>query len=192
MNHPQERYEAHQAQKSKELALLIAERHSHRMFDKTPPTEAQIKEMLDCCKAAPNSCDRHGVGIRMIADRDRKELLGAYLVGGVGWIHRAPMIFMLWAEPGTYLGDNGNEWQYNAYLDAGVMLGYLALKAESLGLHGTVVNPNVRGSNECLFRQCFAPCEKMKEPLYCGAFAFGLPHPDSPIKERNPIETLVI
>lgn len=179
----QARYLAHQKRKAQVLQQIMQERHSNRMFDNT---EVQLKDVHILNIAAglcPSSCDRQGIKLKLITDRDQKALLGGLLVGGVGWIHRAPAIFLLYGDPLAYKA--GDEITYMPYLDAGVVIQQLSLTATALGLHCAYANPNIREGNKEHFFNTFFGGER---PVYCGAFAFGNPHPDTTTadKERKP------
>ena len=167
----QERYESHQARKREVLTELLAERHSERRFADENVPDDDLAHLIDAAERSASSCNRHGVYMSVVTDRDTKALLGGLLVGGVGWIHRAPAVVMLFADPLAYKA--GDEITYMPYLDAGVMVGHLYLAAAARGLAGCFVNPNVRESHKDLFRARFG------HDLYCGAYAVGPPRPDA-------------
>lgn len=168
MDEFQERYLAHQKRKKQVLIEIMRERHSNRMFaDREVPNDV-VREVVESLSLCPSSCDRHGVQARVVTDRDGKALLGGLLVGGVGWVHRAPVVILLMADPGAYKA--GDEITFMPYLDAGVMVQQLYLKTTSLGLHGAFVNPNIRTQNKEHFERVFG------SGIFCGAFALGYPH----------------
>lgn len=179
----QERYLAHQQSgKKRELVAIMKERHSNRRFSDQPVDPEVTRALIDATKHCPSSCDRHGVRIRVTTERDEKDLLGGLLVGGVGWCHRAPVILMMFANPAVYKADGGREVEYNAHLDAGVMLQQMSLLATDMGIHCAFVNPNIREENREFFSSRFAP---WTDAVFCGAFCFGWPHPEAIPKERN-------
>lgn len=181
----QERYLAHQKfGKKQELVALMKERHSNRRYGDEPITQEQIDELLESTKHCPSSCDRHGVRVRVITERNEKDLLDGLLVGGTGWIYRAPVVFLLLADPVAYKADGGRELEYNSFLDAGVMVQQLNLMATAMGLHCAFVNPNIRDENKEFFYSRFTP-EGWESAVFCGAFAFGHPHPEPIEKHRN-------
>ena len=161
----QERYTAHQARKAELLHEIMKERHSSRMFDNRPIDEFELNEMIACVDLCPTSCDRKAISVVLVTDRDEKALLGGVLVGGVGWIHRAPAIVLIFADPIAYKA--GNEINFMPYLDGGVAIQQLYLKATSLGLKGCYCNPNIREMNKEHFAKNFG------DGIFCGAYAFG-------------------
>lgn len=188
----QARYELHQKfGKKQELVAIMRERHSNRRFSDIKVSKETIEELIDATKHCPSSCDRHGVRIRVCTERNDKDLLDGLLVGGTGWIYRAPVVLLLLADPMAYKADGGRELQYNAYVDAGVMLAYLSLMAEKLGLHGSIINPNIRDENKQFFAERFTPAE-WNSAQFCGAFAFGYPHEEPIEKKRNLIEDMEV
>lgn len=158
----QERYLAHQQRKAKILAEIVAERHSERQFGRGEVDETPILEAISDCA---NSCNRQAVYPKVITERDDKSILGGLLVGGVGWIHRADKIILLFADPIAYKA--GDEINYMPYLDAGVQVGqaYLAASANDIAI--CYANPNVREKHKEFFQEMFG------DDLFCGALAIG-------------------
>lgn len=167
----QRRYEAHQARKRATLLQVMRERHSDRMFGEGPIDDATRTKLLEVVDLCPSSCDRHGVKVQPVESRDDRELLAGLLVGGVGWLHRAPLILLLMADPAAYKG--GGEVAYMPYLDAGVVVQQLMLRATDLGLASAYTNPNIRAHNVSHFRATFG------HGIFCGAVAVGHRHPES-------------
>lgn len=163
----QDKYLAHQERKKAILLEIMRERHSERMFADIEVDEAVIQELIDAAMLCPSSCNRHGVQIKVTADRDDKALLGGLLVGGTGWIHRAPAVLMLFGDPVAYKA--GDEINYMVYLDAGVMVQQMFLAATAMGLHACFCNPNRREMNIGHFEKVFGP------GVFCGALAIGWP-----------------
>jgi nitroreductase len=166
----QQRYLAHQAKKRDVLTALLDERHSERRFADTPLDGPAIHDLTRAVTTAPSSCDRQAVKCLVVTDRDTKALLGGLLVGGVGWVHRAPTVLMLFADPTAYKAPG--EAEVMPYLDAGAIVGQLGLAAAGLGLVGCFINPNVRPDHRPLFTATFG------HRIYCGAYAVG--HPRQP------------
>lgn len=161
----QERYQAHQQRKKEVLSQIIKERHSDRVFDDKPVDDKEIQDLLDSVSFCPSSCDRKAVSTTIVKDRDLKTLLGGILVGGVGWIHRASHIVLIFADPLAYKARD--EIKFMPYLDAGVVIGQLYLTTAALGLKCCYVNPNIRDFNVDHFKKIFG------EGVFCGAFAVG-------------------
>lgn len=168
----QQRYLAHQARKAQVLAGLLAERHSERMFDERPVQPELVSDLLQVVDRAPSSCDRHGVTVTAVTDRDGRALLGGLLVGGVGWVHRAPVVLLLHGEPEAYKARG--EAAFMPFLDAGVIVGHLYLAAVAVGLRCCFVNPNIRERDKTHFAAVFGP------GIFCGALAVGWPRGEQP------------
>lgn len=168
----QRRYEAHQARKRETLRALLVERHSERMFAERDVTSEDLALVMKAAQAAPSSCNRHGVTVTAVRGRDDLALLGGLLVGGVGWIHRAPVVLLLHGDPVAYRAPG--ELAYMPFLDAGVMVGAMQLAAEAARLATCFVNPNVREHNRSHFAQRFGG------GVYCGALAVGWPRGGDP------------
>ena len=169
MDKYQSRYLAHQQRKKDVLIEIMKERHSNRIFsDKEVPKEV-INELLELKDLAPSSCDRKAVLPLVVTDRDAKSLLGGILVGGVGWIHRAPIIILLFADLTAYKA--GDEYTYMPYLDAGCAIQQLYLATTAQGLHCAYANPNIREENKKFFMERYGN----DNLLFCGAFAVGYP-----------------
>lgn len=168
----QERYTKHQRQKKEELIQIMKDRHSNRRFDDKEVPQEVINQLLEVIDLAPSSCDRKAIKVKVITDRDQKALLGGILVGGVGWIHRAPAILLITADPVAYKA--GNEKDFMPFLDGGVVAQQLALMATALGIHGCFTNPNIRDFNKDHYHKIFG------DEILTMAFAIGYP-----IKEEN-------
>jgi nitroreductase len=161
----QKRYEAHQKRKKKLIDLLNS-RASQRIFNGEEIEDWKCEFLLESMAKVPSSCGRQAVFGKIISDRTEKELLGALLVGGVGWIHRADKIILLYADPQAYKA--GNEISYMPYLDAGAVLATAYLLCEDMRIGCCFVNPNVRDKNKELFANNFN-----RYGIFCGALAIG-------------------
>ena len=164
----QKRYLKHQQEKKAELIEIMKERHSNRRFDDKPIPQEVIDELIKVIDLAPSSCDRKAIKVKVITDKDQKALLGGLLVGGVGWIHRAPVILLITADPEAYKAEK--EINFMPYLDGGVVSQQLALMATALGIHGCFANPNIRDFNISHYHKIFGP------EILTMAFAIGYPH----------------
>jgi nitroreductase len=158
----QDRYLAHQFKKKEELEKIIRDRHSDRVFGETIDLKL-VEGILETISLCPSSCDRHGIYTKVITERDEKEILGGLLVGGVGWIHRAPAIVLLFADPEAYK----ERLLYMPHLDAGVVIYHLYLMATANKLKVCYCNPNIRDRNQLYFRDRFG------NDIFCGAIALG-------------------
>lgn len=173
----QHRYLLHQGKnKAGELAAIMKARHSNRIFDKKEVENEVIQDLAESTKWTPSSCDRRAVRLKLITDRDDKALLNGLLVGGVGFVYRVPALFLIFADKDSYkAGDPpGSEVDYNAPLDAGIIVQQLNLMATAKGLHCCFVNPQIRERNKEYFYANFKP-KGWENPLFMGAFCFGYP-----------------
>jgi hypothetical protein len=157
MDKYQLRYTEHQKRK-KELLTMMAKRESLRDLKcgVDPKFYEELEKVIRLC---PSSCDRHGVEIEWVTERKDKELASGHLVGGVGWIHRADRIALLWGRKLAYKSPNE---PMMPYLDAGVIIQQCYLFAQCSGVKMCYVNPNV---NKPI---------KETDDVFCGAIAFGL------------------
>ena len=170
MNDPwQLRYSDHQKRKRAVLIDIMRARHSDRMFADGPIPDDALAEVLEAAALAPSSCDRQAVGWRTVTGRDDKALLGGLLVGGVGWIHRATVVVLLFAEPAAYKAPG--ELAFMPWLDFGVVIENALLAATAAGLAAAYCNPAVRPAHKPLFEAAFG------DRLFGGAVALGQPLP---------------
>ena len=166
MDKYQERYMAHQTRKRASLLELMKLRHSDRMFSDKPLDDSVIKSLGEVANLCPSSCDRRAISLNYINDRSQKEFLGGVLVGGVGWIHRASHIILLWADQDAYK----ERLEYMPYLDAGVIVQQLYLTCTDLGISCCFVNPNIRDKVKPYFYEYFHAPENL---TFVGAMALG-------------------
>jgi len=152
----QQRYLEHQK---------IEERHSERKFGQGELTDDELAVFLKTWANSPSSCNRKAVEVVDVYEREKKELLSGILVGGVGWIQYAPVIFLLFADKEAYRAEG--EINYMPYLDAGVLAGQFYYVMTALGLAGCFVNPNIREMNKEHFKKIFG------DKIFCGAFVVG-------------------
>lgn len=164
MDNYQERYLEHQKRKKETLMQIIRERHSERAFTDYSLTADQIEYIIEAADRSPSSCNRQGVNVKIIRDRDQKEILSALLVGGVGWAHRADTIFLLRADPLAYKAHN--EVEYNPFLDSGVKAQNILLACQALDLKACFINPTIRKINQDHYDKIFGQ-------ICCGAVAVG-------------------
>jgi nitroreductase len=153
---------------------VILDRHSVRHFGTGPLPADDLDQLLAAAEAAPSSCDRRGVTVRVITGRDEKALLGGILVGGVGWIHRAAAILMLFADPSAYGAPGELDDIDMPKLDAGFLGENILLAASALGLAACYCNPNIRQINRSHFKDVFQT--DTPDAIFCGAVAVGQPN----------------
>lgn len=175
----QERYLAHQLKKKDVLVQLMEERHSERMFSDKEVEDETVQDLLKIPETCPSSCDRQGITVVAETGRDRKALLGGVLVGGVGWIHRAPLVLLFWGDPLAYKA--GDEKLWNPYIDAGMIAYAIYLYVTASDMKCCFVNPQVRPFNQRYFQETFSPLfgpepdDLSSSGIYCGALAIGWP-----------------
>jgi len=180
----QERYLAHQEKKKEQLAYSIGEpftkhtrsdlntlnrllksRRSQRVFTSEEVTNEELLEILEASTIAPSSCNRHGIRIKVVTDRDNKALLSGILVGGVGWIQRASAIILFLADTEAY--KSPSEKRFMPYCDVGFTAMSMWLKAEALDIGCAYINPNIREEHKEIFYTAFP------QGLFVGALAIG-------------------
>lgn len=172
----QERYLAHQAKKKEQLMFskgekpkkitdVIKQRRSQRIFNAQELADKDLQTILESATYAPNSCNRHGVRLKVVTDRTEKNLLNGILVGGVGWCYRAQAVVLLIADPQAYKSPNEKDFMH--YCDAGFTAMNMWLTAEQLGVGACYINPNIMPNNQVLF------AERFGHGVFCGALALG-------------------
>jgi nitroreductase len=160
------RYSAHE---QNALFSMMESRRSQRIFNKESITEDEVKTIYELIRKSPSSCDRQAIISRIVETRDHKDLLSGLLVGGIGWIHRADKIFLLFADMRAYKSES--ERKYMPYLDAGVVVQQTYLACEAMNIGCCYVNPNIREKNEGFFKERFA--FDTFDYQFCGALALG-------------------
>jgi nitroreductase len=162
-DNPQNRYLAHQLKKKEVLKKILEERHSTRQFSDKEIKWDIIEKILTSVQDCPSSCDRKPIHIEVVEARDDKALLGGLLVGGVGWIHRADKILLIFADANAYK----EKLVFMPFLDAGVVIYHLYLMAYYYDLKSCYCNPNIRVNNISEFQVMFG------DKIFCGALALG-------------------
>jgi nitroreductase len=143
---------------------ILENRRSQRIFIKK---EVNIEPLLKAVRLSPSSCNRQAICILPVSDQDDKNLLGGLLVGGIGWIHRADKLLLLFADMEAY--KSPYEKSFMPYLDAGFAGYSIYLAAEAMNIGACFVNPNIREKNKELFNERF----NNKNMLFCGCLAIG-------------------
>ena len=163
----QKRYTKHQSKKKRQLIEILESRVSQRIFNNDPITDEEIKKITHYMAQVPNSCSRQAIYAIVIDDRVSKELLGGLLVGGVGWIHRADKVLLLFAFGDAYKA--AGEIKFMPYLDAGAVLMSCYLICEEMNIGTCFVNPNIREEYKKYFSEKF----NKGGLIFCGALALG-------------------
>ena len=181
----QMRYQAHQAHKRKQMVYsdgshefrkwtdkekqlvqdVIDARRSQRTYNNEELTDSERNEILQQATHAPSSCNRHGISLKVVTHRHEKELLGGLLVGGVGWVHRADTIVLLFADPEAYKSPNEKEFMH--YCDVGFTVMPMWYKAESMNIGVAYINPNIRKEFKGIMQKHFG------KGIFVGAVALG-------------------
>ena len=179
----QKRYLAHQKRKKADLSPVITKkpvgykkekdivmkvlesRHSQRTYNGESIEPHEIEYIKRAIDLTPSSCDRKGVKVIEITDREDKEILSGLLVGGTGWIYRADTILLLVADMEAY--KSPAEKGFMPYLDAGALIQSIYLASEVLNIGCAYVNPNIREKNKDFFKK------RITDKLFCGAIALG-------------------
>jgi nitroreductase len=166
MDKYQERYLEHQKKKAITLNEIIKKRYSERQFSDKKISVGEIAELSEAIDLVPSSCNRRAIHNNIHSDRDTKAFLGGLLVGGVGWIHRASHIILLFADETAYK----ENLDYMKYLDAGVIVHQIYLKATEMGIGVCFVNPNIRDKQKKYFYDYFYAEDRY---TFVGAIALG-------------------
>ena len=154
------------SKKERELFFEILEnRSSQRAFNKEV---VDVDVIIAAIKTAPSSCDRRGVDVSVITERDDKDLLSGLLVGGVGWVNRADKILLLKADMDCY--KSPAERDFMPYLDAGAIIQTAYLACEAMNYGACYVNPNIREENKEFFKDRF---DIKENELFCGVLVIG-------------------
>lgn len=161
----QSRYKSHQKRKAEQLFKIMERRHSERVFGDGALTEDEIAKIEKYARVVPSSCDRKAVYWKWITKRDDKQILGGLLVGGVGWIHRADRIMLLFADRFAYK----ENLFYMPFLDGGIIVQQIYLTCTAIGLKCCFVNPNIRIDHYPFFDKLF----NSEDHFFLGAMAIG-------------------
>lgn len=143
---------------------ILKNRRSQRAFNREP---VEIDRILALADYRPSSCDRRSVQIKVISERDEKDLLGGLLVGGTGWVHRADKVLLFIAWTDAY--KSPAEREFMSYIDAGVLAQTLYLICEAMNVGSCYINPNIREENKKFFHERFID----EGYQYVGAMAIG-------------------
>lgn len=170
----QERYLEHQYRKQRTITGVVnpvltalRSRRSQRTFNGQELSEDEMRGIYEAIRLAPSSCNRQAIVVKPVADSVDRATLARLLVGGRGWVDRAAIVLLFFADTIAYKASG--EIEYMPYLDAGFVGENVYLAAEAAGLGACYVNPNVRAENQVEFDELFNP----RGHLFCGAMALG-------------------
>jgi len=164
---------------------LIAVRQSVRAFDACPVDPTHVDRLLNAVRLAPSSCNRQAVVVGVVTDAESIQALERMLVGGAGWLHRAPLVLLFFADPIAY--KSPAEKVYMPYLDVGAACMQASLAARRHGLGTCWVNPNIHNDRLGPFHYRFNP-----DSLLLGsALACGYVNGATPIAPRRDLDQVV-
>lgn len=150
---------------------IFKNRKSHRVFSEGIISQDKIDILFNTLYNTPSSCNRKGVKTKAIRIQYEKDLIEKTLKGGRGWINKAKIIVLLFADMTAY--KSPNEKDFMPYLDAGFLGMSVYLICESLGLKCCFVNPNM-DKNKKEFYEEFVKTRDKGNWLLVGAVAIGL------------------
>jgi len=163
-NYGTDKFKKYNVKEQKTFIDILKSRRSQRAFNRIP---VEIEKILELADYRPSSCDRRSVEIKVITERNDKDLLGGLLVGGSGWVHRADKVLLFCAWKEAY--KSPAEKEFMSYIDAGVLAQTLYLICEALNIGACYINPNIREENKQFFADRF-----MEEGYqYVGCMAIG-------------------
>lgn len=164
-NFGEENYKKYSSLEASTVMNVMMTRRSQRNFNNEDIGQIEMINISAAIKSAPSSCDRKAIEAIFIKERDEKELLSGILVGGVGWINRANVIILLFANMDAYKAPG--EEKFMPYLDAGFVAQSVYMASEASNIGCCYVNPNIREDNKKIME------ERFSNNLFCGACALG-------------------
>jgi nitroreductase len=167
------------------LKHLMETRRSQRRFNGKQVSGDQLKVIAEAIWLSPSSCNRQAITTSHVTSKWLKEELSKLLVGGKGWVDKADIVVLLFANPDAYKAPG--EMAYMPYLDAGVCVQSAYLAAEAMGVGCCFVNPNIREEDRAAFAALF---ETLKHDcrIFCGALALGHYDVKAPEPPRRAID----
>lgn len=155
------------AENEEALFSVLRTRRSQRVFDGEQLTEIELNRIYEAIRLAPSSCNRQAILVKPITDKLEKEWLGHLLVGGTGWLAKAYVVLLLFADMAAY--KSPAEVDFMPWLDAGFVGENVYLAATALNIGACFVNPNIRLEDRPEFDRLF----NLRSHLFCGAMALG-------------------
>lgn len=144
---------------------ILLYRRSIRIFDNRPIPPEKHWLLTAAATHAPTSCNRQAVSCCQTDSEEMEKLL----VGGAGWLHRAPVTILFFADMMAY--KSPAEQTFMPYLDTGHIAMSMQFMATRLGLGACFVNPNIREANKTMFAIKHNP--NPDTLLFTGALAVG-------------------
>lgn len=135
---------------------ILNDRRSRRFYS-SPISRDIMAKILEAASLAPSSCNRKAVEI-ISADKPLDSL-----VGGRGWLNKAPQALLFYANMSAY--KLPAEVSFMPYLDTGFIAENIYLACEALGVSCCFINPN-RTDNTL----------NIEGKLFTGAMSIGMPN----------------
>jgi len=184
MDKYQERYLKHQESKKNMAATeektfysdseiaplfdIMYNRRSQRLFNSEDVSEEDLVTIINAANAAPSSCNRKAVELKVVESKESIEKLSNLLVGGTGWMKNANKVILLVANMVGY--KSPAEVDFMPFLDSGFIAQNIYLACEAIGVGVCFINPNIRTENVSEFNSSFLS----EEHKFCGALALGM------------------
>jgi len=184
MDKYQERYLKHQESKKNMAATeektfysdseiaplfdIMYNRRSQRLFNSEDVSEEDLVTIINAANAAPSSCNRKAVELKVVESKESIEKLSNLLVGGTGWMKNANKVILLIANMVGY--KSPAEVDFMPFLDSGFIAQNIYLACEAIGVGVCFINPNIRTENVSEFNSSFLS----EEHKFCGALALGM------------------
>ena len=184
MDKYQERYLKHQESKKNMTATeektfysdseiaplfdIMYNRRSQRLFNSEDVSEEDLVTIINAANAAPSSCNRKAVELKVVESKESIEKLSNLLVGGTGWMKNANKVILLIANMVGY--KSPAEVDFMPFLDSGFIAQNIYLACEAIGVGVCFINPNIRTENVSEFNSSFLS----EEHKFCGALALGM------------------
>ena len=184
MDKYQERYLKHQESKKNMTATeektfysdseiaplfdIMYNRRSQRLFNSEDVSEEDLVTIINAANAAPSSCNRKAVELKVVESKESIEKLSNLLVGGTGWMKNANKVILLVANMVGY--KSPAEVDFMPFLDSGFIAQNIYLACEAIGVGVCFINPNIRTENVSEFNSSFLS----EEHKFCGALALGM------------------
>jgi len=147
---------------------IMYNRRSQRLFNSEDVSEEDLVTIINAANAAPSSCNRKAVELKVVESKESIEKLSNLLVGGTGWMKNANKVILLIANMVGY--KSPAEVDFMPFLDSGFIAQNIYLACEAIGVGVCFINPNIRTENVSEFNSSFLS----EEHKFCGALALGM------------------